>query len=303
MPTMKALRYHKDGLKIDDVPIPTPDPKDVLVKVHAAAITADELTWPPTLERETPIPGHDVAGTIASLGSEAEGHFKEGDKVFGVTCFTRDGGAAEYMVANYREIAHMPQMSFEAAAAIPLSALWVYQALMDHVHARSGQKVLITGAGGGVGVMAVQLARSAQLLVSATCSADKIELVKSLGALQVFDYNKTTIDYLSHDYDLVIDCVGGDILTSSFKLLKGGGQLISVARPPTLDEKASRPDVDASWFIVDPDGEELALVAEMCDQGEIKPVLQQVLPLEDGAKAFEMLASGHTKGKIVLKVV
>lgn len=151
--------------------------------------------------------------------------------------------------------------------------------------------------------MAVQLARAAGYLVSATCSADKTDLVKSLGASQVFNYHKTSMDCLSHDYDLVIDCVGGETLAQSFKLLKGGGQLVSVARPPTLDEKASRPDVDASFFIVDPDGDELAAIAKMCDRGHIKPVLQTVLPLEEGAKGFEMLAGGHTKGKIVLKVV
>ena len=150
--------------------------------------------------------------------------------------------------------------------------------------------------------MAVQLARWARLLISATCSADKIDLVKSLGASSVFDYRKRTIEELSHDYDLVIDCVGGDTMTKSFKLLKGGGKLISVARPPTNDDKAQRPDVDASFFIVEPDGEELAIISSLCAKDEVKPVIQTVLPLEEGPKAFEMLEDGHTKGKIVLKI-
>ncbi len=230
---MKALRYHKDGFQLEHVPTPTPGPKDVLIKVHAVAITADELTWPETTKREAPIPGHDIAGTVASVGSEVKGSIAEGDNVFALTSFSRDGGAAEYMVASYLEIARkssqwvagissmtkslqcldstygstlaflsdgetaakvemcsmvddmlcdqrlmlqastlclkpfsssmiclrylliieliiavMPQMSFEEAAAIPTSALWVYQALRDHVHANSGQKVLVTGAGG-----------------------------------------------------------------------------------------------------------------------------------------------------------
>jgi NADPH:quinone reductase-like Zn-dependent oxidoreductase len=146
--TMRALRHHKDGLKVDDVPVPSPGPKDILIKVHATAITADELTWPETRKREAPIPGHDVAGTIVSIGSEVTAAFSEGDNVFACTSFSRDGGAAEYMVASFTEVAHMPKVSFEEAAAIPLSALWVYQALLDHLDVKSGLKVLVTGAGG-----------------------------------------------------------------------------------------------------------------------------------------------------------
>jgi NADPH:quinone reductase-like Zn-dependent oxidoreductase len=146
---MKALRHHDTGFKVEDIPTPIPGPKDVLIKVHATSLTADELKWPETKLREAPIPGHDVAGVIAVKGSEVDETFKEGDRVFALTSFSRDGGAAEYMIASSKEVAHMPDnLSFEDASAIPLSALWVYQALFHHVHAISGQKVLITGAGG-----------------------------------------------------------------------------------------------------------------------------------------------------------
>ena len=150
--------------------------------------------------------------------------------------------------------------------------------------------------------MAVQIANWARLLVAATCSKAKIELIRSLGASEVFDYNQTPIEALSHDYDVVIDCVGGETLKKSFKLLKGGGKLVSVARPPTEDEKAQRPDVHASFFIVEPDGEELGRISELFQQGLMKAVVQNVMPLEEGPKAFDMLAEGHTKGKIVLKI-
>lgn len=146
---MKALRYHEDGFQIEQVPIPAPGPKDVLIKVHAAAITADELTWPETKERHYPIPGHDIAGVIEAKGQDVGDSFSEGDKVFALTSFTRDGGAAEYILASYKEIAHMPSsLTFEEAAAIPLSALWVYQAIYQHLHPKSGEKVLVAGAGG-----------------------------------------------------------------------------------------------------------------------------------------------------------
>ena len=151
--------------------------------------------------------------------------------------------------------------------------------------------------------MAVQIASWANMLVSATCSAAKIDPVKSLGVSEVYDYSNVSLEELSHDFDIIIDCVGGETLQKSFKLLRGGGKLISVARAPTDDEKAQRPDVDASFFIVEPDGEQLSQIAHLCEQGLLKPVLQTVMPLEEGAKAFEMLADGHTKGKIVLKVI
>lgn len=150
--------------------------------------------------------------------------------------------------------------------------------------------------------MVVQIAKWAGLLISATSSAAKKEFVQSLGASEVFDYGKTSIEDINKAYDVLIDCVGGDTLRKSFKLLKGGGKLISVARAPTDEEVAQRPDVDAGFFIVEPDGEELTRIAQLCEQGLIKPVVQTVMPLEEGAKAFEILAAGHTKGKIVLKV-
>ena len=150
--------------------------------------------------------------------------------------------------------------------------------------------------------MVVQVARIAQLRVSATCSADKKELVRSLGASEVFDYKTSPLESLSHDYDIVIDCVGGETLKRSFSVLKGGGTLISLSREPTEEERAQRPDVHATFFIVEPDGDELTEIAKLCERGEIQTVIHAILPLERGADAFEMLEKGHSKGKIVLKV-
>ena len=118
----------------------------------------------------------------------------------------------------------------------------------------------------------------------------------------MFDYRKTPLESLSHDYDVVIDCVGGETLKRSFAVLKGGGTLISLSRPPTDEEKAQRPDVRATFFIVEPDGNELAKIAKLCERGEIKPIIQATMPLDKGAEAFKMLDEGHSKGKIVLKV-
>jgi NADPH:quinone reductase-like Zn-dependent oxidoreductase len=148
---MKALRSHKDGLKIDDVPTPTPGPKDVLIKVHTASITRGELEWVEAGGRgDCPIPGYDVAGTIDAVGAEVT-RFKKGDEVFGLINFEREGAAAEHTLANENVLALKPaELSFEEAAAVPLSTLTVWQALFKHAEAQEGQRVLINGAGGEI---------------------------------------------------------------------------------------------------------------------------------------------------------
>lgn len=150
--------------------------------------------------------------------------------------------------------------------------------------------------------MAVQIAAAARLFVTAVCSGEKAELVRSLGAAEVCDYRSTPLSSLSHHYDIVLDCVGSTTLTQCFALLKGNGKLICVARPPTADEKAQRPDVQATFFIVEPDGEQLTRIAQYIEQGVVRSVVQSVMPLEDGAKAFEIVEAGHAKGKIVLSI-
>lgn len=150
--------------------------------------------------------------------------------------------------------------------------------------------------------MVVQVAKFAGARISASCSADKKDLVRSLGASEVFDYKKTPLESLSHNYDVVIDCVGGETLKRAFSVLRGGGTLISLAREPTDEEKAQRHDVQALFFIVEPDGDELTEIAQLCERKEIKTVLHAVLPLEKGEEAFKMLNEGHSKGKIVLRV-
>lgn len=153
-----------------------------------------------------------------------------------------------------------------------------------------------------MGVMAVQIAKSLGLVVSALCSTSKVDLVRSLGANAVFDYTTKPITSMSHDYDVVLDLVGGDTLGQCMKLLKGNGKMICVACPATPHERAQRPDVEADFFIVEPDGEELTEIAQLTEQGIIVPVVQTVLPLEQGVEAFSLLQKGRSTGKIVLSV-
>lgn len=150
--------------------------------------------------------------------------------------------------------------------------------------------------------MTVQIARLARCLISAVCSGSNVSLVKDLGAHQVFDYAETPLSKLSHDYDIVIDCVGANVLPQCFALLKGKGKLVCVARPATAEEKAQRPDVEAIYFVVEPDGEELTRIAQCVEQGYIRQVVESVVAFEEGAKAFERLRDGHAKGKVVVSV-
>lgn len=237
-----------------------------------------------------------------AVGDKVTG-FHPDDEIFALSSFTRDGAAAQYQLVSAHDLAIKPaSLTFQEAASIPLSALTAYQALFTHADVKPGQRILITGAGGGVGVMAVQIAAAAQLVITALCSSDKLDLGKDLGAHNVVDHRSTPISSLSHDFDMVLDTVGGAVLPQTFPLLKGNGQLISIARPPTADEKAQRPDVRATFFIVEPDGEELTRIAQCVEQEHVRPVVQSVFPLEEGWKAFELLESGKGKGKIVLQI-
>lgn len=180
--------------------------------------------------------------------------------------------------------------------------LTVYQALFTHAVVRPGQKVLVVGTDSIVGSMTVQIARAARCLVSAVCCTEQVELVKALGAHEVFDHSETPLSVLSHHYDVVIDCIGSDVLPQCFALLRGKGKLICTARPATGEEKAQRPDVEAIHVVVEPDGEELTRIAQCVEQEIIRPVVGRMVSLEEGAAVLEMLDEGRAGGKIVVSI-
>lgn len=217
--------------------------------------------------------------------------------------FARPGAASSYTLAPSSDLALKPSsLTFPEAAALPLSALTAYQALFTHADAQPGQKLLVAGAGGGVGAIVVQMAVAARMVVTGVCSAGKADLVRGLGAHSVIDREQTTLSSLSHDYDVVIDTIGSTTLPQLFPLLKGKGQLICIARPATEDEKAQRPDVRAMFFIVEPDGEELTRIVQCVEQEVLRPMVGKVMPLEAGAEAFDVVGKGGVGGKVVLEV-
>lgn len=299
---MHALRLHPPSsvLYTDVAPSPSPSPTQYLIRVHATAITANELTWSETIERSLPVPGHDVSGTVVSVPAEGPSKFNTGDEVFALTSFSRDGAAAEYMLAEAHELARKPgTISHEEAAAVPLSALTAWQALFTHAASEAGQSVLVLGAAGGVGTMAVQLARWNGARVVGTCSEGKVDFVKSLGAHEVIDYKKSRVE---GKFEVVLDCVGGDTQEGGWDCVKEGGILVSVAEPLKDESKKHFVGTRSLFFVVKPDGEQLDRIGRAIDQGKVRPVVDRIFPLEQGQAAFELLAQGRTRGKIVLHV-
>lgn len=299
---MRALYLHPpDTLSVSStVSTPSPFSTQYLIRVHATALTANELIWSETTKRSIPIPGHDVSGTVASLPVERLSKFSVGDQVFALTSFSRDGAAAEYVLAESHELARKPTiLSHEEAAAVPLSALTAWQALFAHAVVESGQSVLVLGAAGGVGTMAVQLAKWKGAKVVGTCSAAKMEFVKSLGAHEIVDYTKQKVE---GKFDVVLDCVGGDTQEGAWAYVKEGGFLVSVAEPLKEWSKTEYPSVRSLYFVVEPNGAQLGEISDLIEKKIIKPVVEKIFPLEDGAAAFELLAKGRTRGKIVLEI-
>lgn len=309
---MKAIRIHgrggPDHLFYEDAPRPQPDAGEVLVRVYAAGVIAHELQYDETyrtsagVPRPLPIPGHDVAGVVEELGSGVT-TLTQGEEVFALTAFDRDGSEAEYMLALPDELAPKPRsIDFVHAAAIPLSALTAWQALFEHANLVAGQTILIHGASGGVGVMAVQLARWKGAHVIATASIRNQDFVRQLGASEVIDYTTTRFEDVVQNVDVVFDMIGGDTLQRSLQVVKPEGVIVSVVSPrPTFDEARQR-GVRFEWFIVEPNGEQLTRMSELIDAGHLQPVLDTVLPLSEARKAYEQGVKGHARGKIVLRV-
>ena len=310
MTEMTALRAHRRGgpevLVVERAPVPVPAAGEVLVAVHAAAITFDELTWEETWTRDgvsrTPvIPSHEVSGVVAEIASGVE-DFVPGDEVYGLIDFDRDGGAAEFVAVPEADLASKPStLSHAAAAALPLAGLTALQALADHAATQPGESVLVHGGAGGVGALAVQLAAGDGAQVTATIRSDAVELVRGFGAQRVIDVRTEAFDE-GGAYDIVIDTVGGETLHRSFGVLRRGGRLVTLSAPPPADT-ADQYGVTAIFFIVTPNRAQLAELAALVDSGRLQVPIAETFPLAEGRQAFE---SGRRRnrrpGKTVLIV-
>jgi NADPH:quinone reductase-like Zn-dependent oxidoreductase len=309
--TMMALRAHARGgpeqLVYEQAPAPSAGPGEVLIAVHAAAITFAELTWDlewttrDGRDRTPVIPSHEMSGIVAGLGAGVAG-LAVGDEVIGLIDFDRDGAAAEYVVMPGASLAAKPaSLSHVAAATLPLAALTAWQALMDHAALQAGEQVLVQGGAGGVGIFAVQLAAILGGHVTATGRSTDADFVRDLGADRFISAQAGRPSQVPGGFDVVIDTVGGAVLDGSYGLLREGGRLVTLGGPPN-QELAGRYEVHAMFFVVEPDASELARLAELAGAGRLRPVISQTFPLADGQKAFQSGAGPRRPGKTVLVV-
>lgn len=309
---MKAVIIEQYGdenqLKLADVPDPKPSSKQVVVKLKATSI--NPIDWKlreghlkQMMDWEFPIIlGWDAAGVITEVGDDVT-EWKIGDHVFARPDTTRFGTYAEYVAVDDNLLAPLPPgISFAEAASIPLAGLTAWQALFDHGQLKEGEKVLIHAGAGGVGTLAIQLAKHAGAHVITTASAKNAEFLKSLGADEVIDYKSTNFAEQLSDIDLVFDTMGGQIQKDSFKVLKeGSGRLISILDQPD-EELAKQHNVTAKAIWLQPDGKQLEEFGKLLEQRKVNAIVGTELPFsEEGLReAHRLSATHHAKGKIVI---
>jgi NADPH:quinone reductase-like Zn-dependent oxidoreductase len=306
--TMKAIRAREgtgiSGLVLDEVPDPRPNFCEVLVKVAACGITHNELDWPIWTcraghQRATVIPGHEVSGVVAGLGFGTAG-LAVGDEVFGLTDQLRDGAAAEYVAVEARNLALKPQtVDHVRAAAVPRAGLTAWQGLFEHGKLVKGQTVVIHGAGGAVGSMAVQLARWAGAEVIGTGRGHSRQLVTELGADRYIALDADRLEEADGQADLVFDTIGGEVIGRSPALLKPGGTLVTIRADAQLP--AGRDDISTIVFIQESSRAQLAELARLVDEGHLRPQAGEVYPLARAVEAYSAKAAGGIPGRTILQ--
>jgi NADPH:quinone reductase-like Zn-dependent oxidoreductase len=310
-PTMKAIAIHEYGgpevLKYEDVPRPEPKDDQILVRVIAAGVNpVDGLIRSGIFAKYEKaafpmIPGADIAGVVESAGSKIT-KFRMGDPVYAYISLKNSGGYAEYAVATEGEASPKPRsLTYVEAAAVPVVALTAWQALIDTAKLSKGQTVLIHGGSGGVGSFAIQIAKERGAKVIATASTPNQDLLKQLGADVAIDYTKTKFEDVAKDVDVVLDSIGKDTLARSYGVVKKGGFIVTLVTRVDQAE-LDKHGIRGASLSVKPDSNELAEIGKLIDENKIKVVVSQTFPLADAAKAQEQVATGHTRGKIVLKI-
>ncbi|MFF3325718.1 NADP-dependent oxidoreductase [Streptomyces sp. NPDC002889] len=295
-------------LKIVEVERPEPGPSEVLVRVHAAGVNPTDWWHRSTggLLGGRPVPlGWDVSGVVEAVGLGVT-MYRPGDEVFGMPRLPLPAGTyAEFITSPARHLARKPAgISHVEAAALPIAALTAWQSLVDTAGIRPGQRVLVHAAAGGVGHLAVQIAKARGAYVIGTASAPKHDFVRGLGADEVIDYRETDFAAAAQDMDVVLDTVGGEYGPRSLATLRPGGVLVSIASPEEayLADEAERRDLRAGFTMVEPDNGSLKEIAALVETGRLRVEVSEVLPLKEAGRAHEIGEQGRTQGKIVLSV-
>jgi NADPH:quinone reductase-like Zn-dependent oxidoreductase len=332
---MKAFivdRYRKnEPLRYGDMPEPVARQDDVLVEVHAAGLNPlDSKVRNGAFKAFIPyrppfILGHDVAGVVVGIGANVR-RFKLGDEVYARPRDGRIGTFAERIAIDQADVALKPgTLSMEEAASLPLVALTVWQALVERAGLEQGQKILIHAGSGGVGTVAIQLAKHLGATVATTTSAANVDLVKRLGADIVIDYRSQEFEKLLSGYDVVLNSLDSTTLRKSLDVLKPGGKLISISGPPDPDfaraqglywllrqvmrllslgirRRAAARGVHYSFLFMRANGNQLGQITTLIDKGAIRPVVERIFPFEDTNEALALVETGRTKGKVVVKL-
>ncbi|TYL83730.1 NADP-dependent oxidoreductase [Bradyrhizobium cytisi] len=332
---MKAFildKYKKRGaLRFGDMPEPTLQDDDVLIEIHAAGLNVLDSKirdgeFKLILPYRPPFAlGHDVAGTVVRVGSKVR-RFKPGDEVYARPRDGRIGTFAEYIAVNEIDAALKPKnLSMEEAASIPLVGLTAWQALVERAGLKKGQKVLIHAGSGGVGTLAIQLAKHLGATVATTTSTANLELVRSLGADVAIDYTKQEFEKVLSGYDVALNSLGGDTLQKSLSVLGPGGKLISISGPPDpnfareqglnwflqqvtrllsfgIRSKAKRRGVSYSFLFMRANGDQLGQIASLIEAGIIRPVVDRIFPFEATSEALAYVETGRSRGKVVVKI-
>lgn len=310
--TMRAISQDTYGttdvLTETRIPRPTPGPSQILVAVKAAGVNPTD--WKHRggglfLDHLPLVLGWDVSGVVEAVGYGVT-LFKPGDEVFGMLPYPYGVGAhADYVTAPTRAFAHKPRgIDHVQAGALPLAALTAYQALVDTAQVTAGQRVLVHAAAGGVGHLAVQIAKSRGAYVIGTASAPKHDFVRSLGADEVVDYRTTDFRDVVRDIDVVLDPLSGDTRTRSLEVLRPGGVLVSLLPGTDPDEaaKAAERGVRVETLLVEADHAGMNAIAGLAESGALRAHVEAVFPLADAAKAHALGETDRTTGKIVLLV-
>jgi NADPH:quinone reductase-like Zn-dependent oxidoreductase len=332
---MKAYiinRYSKeDKLQLTEVPQPIAAENEVLIQIHSASINQLDAKlksgeFKLLLPYKFPfVLGHDVAGTIVGVGSKVS-HFKVGDEVFARPADFKIGTFAEFISVNENDVALKPKnISMEQAASVPLVALTVWQAFVEKAKLKKGQKVFIQAGSGGVGTIAIQLAKHLGATVATTTSADNFDLVKSLGADVVIDYKTQDFETILKNYDLVLNSQDEKTLEKSLRILKSGGKVISISGPPDttfakesgfswfmkiaifllsrkVRSQAKKLGVDYSFLFMQANGKQLLEIGKLIETSIIRPVVDKVFTFEQTNEAMSYVSSGRAKGKVIVKV-
>ncbi|MGW1884001.1 NADP-dependent oxidoreductase [Streptomyces sp. NPDC001970] len=314
-PTMRAISQDRAGgpevLKIIETDVPLPGPTEILVRVHAAGVNPSDWktrargVFATGLEPPFTL-GFDVSGVVAAVGPGVT-LFKPGDRVFGMPRFPHPAGAyAEYVTAPARHFALLPEgLDHVQGAALPLASLTAWQSLVDTAGVHPGQRVLVHAAAGGVGHLAVQIAKARGAHVIGTARAVKHEFLRGLGADELVDYTEQDFTEVVRDIDVVLDTVGGSYWARSLRTLRPGGTLLSILPPDaTFPAEAARAaGLHAVFMLVEPDHTGLRHVADLVASGRLRAEVAAVFPLEEAGRAHELGEAGRTTGKIVLSVL